>query len=125
MNITLNVTLPDVLVALIERALAGVPATAVEAPPAPKVTRAPKATAPAPTPPTAEEVPPPAAAPAPKAEPCAVDYEQVKTIAVKLGQVKGRQAIVDLLSRYGVTRAPELKPAVFAQFVAECEELLA
>lgn len=81
-------------------------------------TRARSTTTPAPTPPTVEAAP--AAAPEPKDEPCApVDYEQVKRALIALTAAQGREAVVDLLARYGVKTAKELKPDVYASIVAE------
>lgn len=64
------------------------------------------------------------AAPAKKEEP-AVTYDQVKELILKVNQEKGRPAIEELLSGFGVKKGPELKPEQYAEFVAAAETLLA
>lgn len=93
---------------------------AAEAVTPPKPTRAASAQAtPAPTPPTAEVAVDDA--PAPKAEPSAQPpaYEEVKKALIRMTGARGREAVVDLLSRYGVASAKDLKPDVYASVIAE------
>jgi len=95
------------------------PAAARAATP-PKSTRAPSAQATtAPTPPTAEAAVDDA--PAPKAEPSAQPpaYEEVKKALIRMTGTRGREAVVDLLARYGVASAKDLKPDVYASVIAE------
>lgn len=140
MNITLNITLPDVLTAFLTRFLAessGAPlpvaaAPALAAPPAPAAQEAPKAAPkprtaakpaadPAPSQPTAEAAV--AAAPTTTASPSddtqSCTYDDVKAVVLAYGAKFGRDAIVDLLARYGVTSGKALKTGVYDQFVAE------
>lgn len=153
MNVTINLQLPDVLVRLIESALsgdaaaplppsafqAGSPApqapvappaaAAAEAPGKPKTARAPKA-APAPTEPTAQAAA--VGAPEPKVEPSAPaaaapapSYDDVKAVLISMTSTHGRDAVVDLLARYGVKRAPDLKPETYADLLAEAAQMRA
>ena len=113
MNITVNVVLPDILTALIERALAGAPAAAALPPKA--------ATAPAPSQHTvgaaADAAPTTTASPSADTPSCT--YDDVKAVVLAYGAKFGRDAIVDLLARYGVTSGKALKTGVYDQFVAE------
>ncbi len=142
MNITVNIVLPDILTAFLERALTlpcpDLPAPAPKASPAPAAQEAPKAgpkprtaatpaAAPAPSPRTAEAVAD--AAPATTASPSAgtpsCTYDDVKAVVLAYGAKFGRDAIVDLLARYGVTSGKALKTGVYDQFVAEANACIA
>jgi len=48
-------------------------------------------------------------------------YTTVVSAINKLAQGKGRDAAVAVLSKFGVTRGPELKPEQYAAVIAECE----
>ena len=48
-------------------------------------------------------------------------YTSVVSAINKLAQGKGRDAAVAILSKFGVTRGPELKPEQYAAVIAECE----
>lgn len=48
-------------------------------------------------------------------------YPSVVSAINKLAQGKGRDAAVAVLSKFGVTRGPELKPEQYAAVIAECE----
>lgn len=95
---------------------------AAEAVTPPKPTRAASAAASrAPTPPTAAEAA--AAAPAPKVEPSGQpSYDEVKKVLIRMTGARGREAVVDLLSRYGVTSAKDLQPDVYAGIIDEANE---
>lgn len=101
------------------------PAPEVAAAEPPKPRRQPKLAAvpteaPAPSAPTAEAAV--AAAPEPKPEPAsAVTYDDVKRVLIAMTTSRGRNAVVDLLARYGVQRAPDLKPEVYAELIAEAQ----
>lgn len=45
--------------------------------------------------------------------------EEVRALAIKLGQVKGRDALVSLLTDFGVSKTPELPPHQYASFIAK------
>lgn len=49
-------------------------------------------------------------------------YPSVVSAINKLAQGKGRDAAVAVLSKFGVTRGPELKPEQYAAVIAECEK---
>lgn len=49
----------------------------------------------------------------------AFSVEDVKTAALKLAQTKGRQALVDLLGKFGVAKTPELKPEQYDDFLKQ------
>jgi hypothetical protein len=49
-------------------------------------------------------------------------YPSVVSAINKLAQGKGRDAAVAVLSKFGVTRGPELKPEQYAAVIAACEE---
>lgn len=48
-------------------------------------------------------------------------YTSVVSAINKLAQGKGRDAAVAILSKFGVTRGPELKPEQYAAVITECE----
>lgn len=52
-------------------------------------------------------------------------YEDAKTAVLKLGKVKGRQATLDALSRFGATKLPDVKPESFADLIALVDEVIA
>lgn len=52
-------------------------------------------------------------------------YEDAKAAVLKLGKVKGRQATLDALSRFGATKLPDVKPEAFADLIALVEEVIA
>lgn len=58
--------------------------------------------------------------PAPK-----LTYNDVKAATLKLSQQKGREAAVDVLSRFGVKGAQNLAETQWADYVAAVEEMLA
>ncbi len=49
-------------------------------------------------------------------------YPSVVSAINKLAQGKGRDAAVAVLSKFGVTRGPELKPEQYAAVITACEE---
>lgn len=55
----------------------------------------------------------------------AVDYETVKAAIIKLSQVKGRETVVDVLSRFGVQKAPDLLPAQYADALEKITSVIA
>lgn len=84
--------------------------------------------APAPTPATAA----PAAAPEPKAEnsaPAAAGeqrtIDEAKALTIKIVSAKGREAAVNLLSKYGVPVAAKLAADQVTPFVLDAEKVLA
>lgn len=64
----------------------------------------------------------PAAAPAGKA---AATSEEVRSLAIKLGQVKGRDALISMLTDFGVSKTPELPPHQYASFIAKATAAIA
>ena len=48
-------------------------------------------------------------------------YDSVVSAINKLAKGKGRDAAVAVLSKFGVTRGPELKPEQYADVIATCE----
>jgi cytoskeletal protein RodZ len=52
-------------------------------------------------------------------------YEDAKTAVLKLGKVKGRQATLDALSRFGATKLPDVKPESFGALIALVDEVIA
>lgn len=50
-------------------------------------------------------------------------YDTVKAKVLALAQAKGRDVLVDLLSRHGVTKAPDLKEAQYAKFLADIDAI--
>jgi hypothetical protein len=70
----------------------------------------------------AEEVKATAAALAAETAPT---YDAVKDRVIALSKEKGREPTIALLQRHGVTKAPELKPAQYADFIADVDALLA
>lgn len=52
-------------------------------------------------------------------------YDAVKDKVIALSKEKGREPTIALLQRHGVTKAPELKPAQYADFIADVDALLA
>ncbi len=57
-------------------------------------------------------------------EKTALTYNDVKAATLKLSQKKGREAAVDLLSRYGVKGAQGLSEDQWADFVAQADEAI-
>lgn len=57
------------------------------------------------------------------AKPEAIEYEAVKAKVLALAQTKGRDTLVALLQRYGVTKAPDLKPMQYADFVKDIDSI--
>lgn len=64
--------------------------------------------------------------PAPKAaqEGPALIYEDVKKRVVEVSKAKGRDDTIDLLARFGVDKAPDLKENQYAQFVEAADLVL-
>lgn len=54
-----------------------------------------------------------------------VDYEAVKAKVLALSKAQGREPTVALLQRYGVDKAPELKPEQYAGFIADADRVIA
>ncbi len=52
-------------------------------------------------------------------------YEDAKTAVLKLGKAKGRQATLDVLSRFGATKLPDVQPEAFADLIALVEGVIA
>lgn len=98
------------------------PTTAAKETTAKKTTPAEKAE-PAPTQPTAEAVA--AAAPEKKDEPseqaAAPNYQATADAVTKLARTKGREAAVAVLTKFGASKLPDVKPEQFAAVIAECE----
>lgn len=96
--------------------------TVKEEAPAKKPTTAKKAE-PAPTQPTAEAVA--ADAPEQKAEPsaqgAAPTYQATADAVTSLARTKGREAAVAVLTKFGASKLPDVKPEQFAAVIAECE----
>lgn len=63
--------------------------------------------------------------PEPTEQSTAPTYEDAKTAVLKLGKVKGRQATLDALSRFGASKLPDVKPESFADLIALVEEVIA
>lgn len=114
-------------------------AAAKEPATAPKPAAAPAAAAGPATAPAAEAAAPEktAAASSPAAASAAADvqastaatepvtYDQVKPLILKINADKGRNAAAAALSKFGVTKGPDLKPEQYAPFVAHANEVLA
>lgn len=66
----------------------------------------------------------PAAAPAeaPKTD---VTYDAAKAAVLKVNEVKGREATVALLAKFGVSKLPELPAEKWAAVISACDEVLA
>lgn len=58
------------------------------------------------------------------ASPGPVTYDEVKKHILELSKAKGREIASDALSRFGVTKGPDLLPEQFADFVEHAKELL-
>lgn len=52
-------------------------------------------------------------------------YEDAKAAVLKLGKVKGRQASLDALSRFGATKLPDVLPEHFADLIQLVDEVIA
>lgn len=52
-----------------------------------------------------------------------VSYEDVKAKILPLAQSKGRDTVVALLQRHGVSKAPDLKPAQWAAVIADIDAI--
>lgn len=52
-------------------------------------------------------------------------YDQVKAKLLALSKEKGREPTVTLLSRFGATRGPDLKPEQYAKFIADVDAIFA
>lgn len=141
MNITITIALPEALTTALVNLFAGAagaPPTIQANPTKPPVeeaklapkprTAAKPAAAPAPSQPTAEAAgdaaPTTTASPSGDTPPV-VSYDDVKAAVLAYGAKFGRDAIVDHLSRYGVTSGKALKTGVYAQFVDETNALIA
>lgn len=53
-----------------------------------------------------------------------IDYETVKAAVIKLSQAKGREVVVDVLSRFGVQKAPDLMPTQYADALAKIQSVI-
>lgn len=61
-----------------------------------------------------------------KTEPVALDYnKEVKPLLLKVSASKGRDALVELLNKFGVTKGDQLPAEKLADVVAEVNDLLA
>lgn len=52
-------------------------------------------------------------------------YEDVKAAVLEVSKVKGRETVVGLLQRFGVSKAPDLLPASYADVIAVAQDVLA
>ncbi len=68
---------------------------------------------------------PPASEPEVSKSETAVTYDDVKALVLRVSKDKGRDAAVAVLSGFGVTKAPELKPEQYADAVAQFKAALA
>jgi hypothetical protein len=77
--------------------------------------------------PTPEAAPASQPVAAPKQEPAtaAPTMEEVRALAIKLGQVKGREALVTMLTDFGVSKTPELPPHQYASFISKAAAAIA
>jgi len=62
---------------------------------------------------------------APASTPSAPSYDDVKAQILAMAKDKGREITGALLSRYGVTKGPDLKPEQYADFMADVARVLA
>lgn len=60
-----------------------------------------------------------------KDEPAAPTYDDVKAKVLALSKDKGRDALVALLARHGVTKAPDLKESQYAAIIADVDAIFA
>ena len=51
-------------------------------------------------------------------------YEDAKAAVLNLGKVKGRQATLDVLSRFGAAKLPDVKPEAFADLIALAQSVI-
>lgn len=70
----------------------------------------------------AAPTPPPAAADSSQAKP--VTYDDVKTAVLELIKKKGRDAAADVLSRFGVQKAPDLREEHYSEAVEMCKRVI-
>lgn len=63
--------------------------------------------------------------PADEAEAKTYSYEDVKAAVLEVSKVKGRETVVGLLQRFGVSKAPDLLPASYADVITVANEVLA
>lgn len=52
-------------------------------------------------------------------------YDDVKAKVLALSKEKGREPTVQLLQRHGVEKAPDLKPAQYADFIKDVDAIMA
>lgn len=100
--------------AVVEQAADKLTETA-KAPEAAKPTTKPKTPAPAPAPKTEPAAPADAAAPAPT-------YQDAAAAVTNLAKVKGRDAAVAVLTKFGAAKLPDVTPEQFADVIAACKE---
>lgn len=97
-------------------------ATIKAAPAAASVAAASPTTEAAPTPqPAAAPTPAPAAA----ANLAAPTIEQARKLVIELGQKKGRDAVMALLTKFGASKLPEVPPHQYAAVIADATTALA
>lgn len=129
----IQVTLQFTSIAAAVAALAKIDASAVVAAPATAATGNGTAPTPAPTAAPAAQsasAASPASSPKPAESPAKgdtpLDYEKdVKPIVIKVGAAGKRDALVDLLKKFGVAKAPEVPADKLPAFKAELEALVA
>jgi len=74
----------------------------------------------------AKEAPAPSVGSAKEPESAPLDYtKDVQPLLVELGKVKGREAVKNLLTKFGVAKGNELKADQFDDVVAEANTLMA
>ena len=75
-----------------------------------------------------EPAPEPAATPEPKAEPAPAageaTYQDAAAAITKLSRLKGRETAVALLSEFGASKLPDVKPDQFADVIAKATALM-
>lgn len=60
-----------------------------------------------------------------QAEQQAPTYDDVKAKVLTLSKDKGRDQVVAILQRYGVAKAPDLKPEQYADIIADIDAIIA
>jgi hypothetical protein len=67
----------------------------------------------------------PASKPVASTSAAAVTYDDVKALVLQVSKDKGRDTAADVLSGFGVAKAPELKPEQYSDAVAQLKAALA
>lgn len=75
--------------------------------------------------PQAAPTPQPAAASTPVATAAAPTIEQARKLVIELGQKKGREAVMTLLTKFGASKLPEVPPHQYAALIADATAALA